>query len=128
MRKIPSDKVEKWRERDGPLASPTGATYGRFIRVLDDGSRMTILSSGDQDDADENHPNRGWEHVSVSTLRRCPTWEEMDAVKRLFWDDSECVMQLHVPRSDHKNLHPYCLHLWKPTNQDIPRPPADFVA
>lgn len=25
----------------------------------------------------------GWDHVSVSLPGRCPTWEEMDAIKRL---------------------------------------------
>lgn len=70
----------------------------------------------------------GWEHVSV-TIRhknklpsRCPTWEEMCFVKNLFWNEDETVMQLHPPRKDHVNMHPYCLHLWKPTNAVIPLP------
>jgi hypothetical protein len=71
----------------------------------------------------------GWEHVSVSVIDRCPTWEEMEDVKRRFWEDSDTVMQLHVPVKDHRNCHPYCLHLWRPTNgQEIPRPPGIFVA
>lgn len=70
-----------------------------------------------------------WEHVSVSLPWRCPTWDEMAAVKSLFWKETECVMQLHVPAADHRNLHPYCLHLWRPRRgMKIPRPPADCVA
>lgn len=69
----------------------------------------------------------GWEHVSVSFPDRCPTWEEMCVIKSLFWDDEDCVMQLHPPKSDWVNNHPYCLHLWRPTLAEIPRPPSLMV-
>lgn len=65
-------------------------------------------------------PGVPFEHVSVSCEQRCPTWAEMDFVKRIFWRDDECVMQLHVPRSDHINAHNFCLHLWKPIGVDMP--------
>lgn len=64
----------------------------------------------------------GWEHVSVSRKNRCPNWAEMSFIKEMFFRDDETAMQLHVPRSDHVNDHPYCLHLWRPTSQEIPRP------
>lgn len=70
----------------------------------------------------------GWEHVSVTvsaTTReptRCPTWEEMCYVKDLFWNDDEAVMQLHPANKDYVNQHPFCLHLWRPTDQHIPLP------
>ena len=70
----------------------------------------------------------GWEHVSVSIRDRCPTWDEMEWVKRKFWGEGDTVMQLHVPPAEHKNCHPYCLHLWRPTNAEIPRPPSIMVA
>lgn len=69
----------------------------------------------------------GWEHVSISRRDKCPSWAEMDFVKRLFWDDEESVMQLHPPRSEWVNNHPYCLHLWKPIGQEIPLPPSWMV-
>lgn len=74
----------------------------------------------------------GWEHVSVSPCNRkrqnCPTWEEMCAIKDMFFEPEECVMQLHPPKSDYVNMHPYCLHLWKPTGgTEIPRPPSIYV-
>lgn len=69
----------------------------------------------------------GWDHVSVSTERRCPTWEEMEWVKRLFFDEDETAMQLHVPPADHVNCHPHCLHLWRPHAGEIPRPPNSYV-
>jgi hypothetical protein len=69
----------------------------------------------------------GWDHVSASTSRRVPSYEELCAIKELFFDDDETVMQLHVPSVQHVNNHPYCLHLWKPQNYMIPVPPAEFV-
>jgi hypothetical protein len=65
-----------------------------------------------------------WEHVSVSTRVRCPTWEEMCFVKYLFWDQEDVVVQLHPPRSEWVNNHPFCLHLWRPIGIVLPRPPA----
>lgn len=70
---------------------------------------------------------RGWEHVSVSLADRCPTWDEMCHVKAVFWQPQECVMQLHPPEDDYVNCHPFCLHLWKPIGEDIPRPPSVMV-
>lgn len=73
--------------------------------------------------------HEGWEHVSVSRQDRCPTWEEMCAVKALFWDAEDTVMQLHVPQSEWVNNHPNCLHLWRPFHGliEIPRPPSLMV-
>ena len=69
----------------------------------------------------------GWEHVSVSRRDKCPSWAEMDHVKRMFWDDEEAVMQLHPPRSQWVNNHPRCLHLWRPIGQEVPLPPTVLV-
>ena len=69
----------------------------------------------------------GWDHVSVSRRTRCPSWEEMEFIKRLFFRKDETAMQLHVPAADHINCHPFCLHLWRPLGRDIPRPPSWMV-
>jgi hypothetical protein len=75
----------------------------------------------------------GWQHVSVTInsterkVERCPTWEEMCYVKSLFWNDEETVMQLHPPKSEYVNCHPYCLHLWKPDSVEIPLPDSLMV-
>ncbi len=73
----------------------------------------------------------GWEHVSVSRKNRCPNWIEMEHVKRIFFHDDECCMQLHVPLSDYvsgeNNGCIHCLHIWKPTDAQIPRPPKWMV-
>lgn len=70
----------------------------------------------------------GWEHVSVSTTGRTPNWDEMCFVKAMFWDDEDCVMQLHPPRSVYVNVHRHCLHLWRPNDGSvIPQPPTHLV-
>lgn len=69
----------------------------------------------------------GWDHVSVSRRARTPSWREMEHVKRLFFRDDETAMQLHVPPSDHISIHPNCLHLWRPQDVEIPRPPGMMV-
>lgn len=69
----------------------------------------------------------GWDHVSVSLGHRCPTWAEMEWVKRTLFKSDEVVMQLHVPPKDHINIHPNVLHLWRPQNCEIPLPPKELV-
>lgn len=68
-----------------------------------------------------------WDHVSVSLPNRCPNWEEMSFIKSLFWEPDECVVQYHPPEKQYVDNHPYCLHMWKPQNQEIPLPPTMFV-
>lgn len=69
----------------------------------------------------------GWDHVSVSLPNRCPIWGEMERIKRMFFQDHEVAMQLHVASKDHVNVHPYCLHLWRPIDKEIPLPPSIMV-
>ena len=82
-----------------------------------DGALLLVIASNDA----------GWDHVSVSRRNRCPNWTEMEHVAGLFFRDDEVAMQLHLPRTDHINVHPHCLHWWRPHDQPIPRPPAIFV-
>lgn len=72
---------------------------------------------------------QGWDHVSVSIINgtRCPYWEEMDAVKRLFFKPDEVVMQLHPAEKDHVSIHPYVLHLWRPHGIKLPLPPKGMI-
>jgi len=102
---------------------PKSALAGAFQLMGPCGTSLRIISNGAE------HPDaHGWEHVSVSTERRCPNWEEMCFIKDLFWEENELVIQYHVPKEDHINNHPYVLHLWKDTHFPHPRmPPANQV-
>jgi hypothetical protein len=69
----------------------------------------------------------GWEHVSVSFENRTPTWEEMCQIKAIFWDSDDVVIQYHPRASDYVNMHRHCLHLWRPTDSEVPTPPPILV-
>lgn len=70
----------------------------------------------------------GWDHVSISTWsKECPNWQQMCFVKDIFWNDDEWVVQYHPAKSDYVNRTPNCLHLWKPQNEQLPKPPHNFV-
>jgi hypothetical protein len=120
MRKEPNLKAEKWRfSPPGYYDSPGGVNWGAFV-VEFRGVRLHVISSG----TDEEN---GWEHVSISTRHRTPTWAEMQHVKELFWRDDECVLQFHPTKSDRINDHPSCLHLWRSLTQETVMPPRALV-
>jgi hypothetical protein len=71
----------------------------------------------------------GFDHVSVSRQHRCPDWAEMEHVKRLFFENHEIAMQLHVAIDRRVSCHPNCLHLWRPNDgREIPLPPEWMIA
>jgi len=119
---MPDQKLEKLRlvGFELELYGTTGAgTACGIFGVKRKGQALRIIASDDQ--------GEGWEHVSVSLEDRCPTWDEMCFVKDLFWLPTEAVMQLHPPESEYVNNHRFCLHLWRPTKENIPLPPAIYV-
>lgn len=95
-----------------------GSHGGAFVVASSvDGSPLRVIASNGD----------GWDHVSVSRRDRCPTWEEMERVKRLFFKPTETAMQFHVPVDRHINVHPYCLHLWRPHFSGVALPPSIMV-
>ena len=58
-------------------------------------------------------------HKIVEAAERCPNWQEMEFVKRMFFKDDDTAMQLHVSPSEHVNKCDTCLHLWRPAFCDI---------
>ena len=72
----------------GVLTHQIGDDGGAFaLRSPTDRKPMQIIASNGE----------GWDHVSVSRTDRVPNWEEMEHVKRLFFEDWEVAMQLHRP-------------------------------
>lgn len=116
---------EQHRILTGALASPSGDPFGGafMLPALPPKAScfkyLVIASNG-----------LGWEHVSVSIYDTSkgkgslivPSWAEMCHIKDTFWDAEQTVMQLHPPKSEYVNNHEACLHLWRPTNAEIPRP------
>lgn len=110
-----ADKVERFRLRQ--YSDESYGMNGAFLVPCGDVELRVIASD-----------QAGWDHVSVSLADRCPTWDEMSYIRRLFFRGDETVMQLHVPEARHLNHHPYCLHLWRPQQDAIPLPPDWMVA
>lgn len=113
--------LEKFRIRSGPMGSTAaaGANGAFLIKVRGHVPKFFVIVSD----------GFGWEHVSVSVAgeERTPTWGEMCMVKDLFWDDEEMVVQYHPAKSEYINCHPFVLHLWKPIDVEIPRPPSFMI-
>ncbi len=110
--------LESFRVLDGYFGSDRTYGFNGAFDIASPTSGMfhVVCSNGE-----------GWEHVSVSLPDRCPTWDEMCWIKNLFWDEHECVVQFHPPKSAYVNMHPHCLHLWKPTVERMPTPPSWMV-
>ncbi len=91
-----------------------------FLVMLDSYQVRIIASDGE-----------GWQHVSVSIVDRpnkTPSWKDMCAIKDLFWNEDDCVIQFHPPKSEYVNNHAGCLHLWKCTDgREQPMPPSIMV-
>lgn len=109
---------EKFRVVLGSMGSDANyGNNGMFLCKSNHGQNLRVIASD----------GMGWEHVSVSRTDRCPTWDEMCQIKTLFWDDEDCIVQFHPPRSEYVNNHPYCLHLWRPIGITMPRPHSIMV-
>jgi hypothetical protein len=135
---------EKYRVRENSLyaTDPSFGNNGFFViphHRIQDYQYNCIASDGE-----------GWQHVSITLskitrkpgkvirdargnkskqiilesgpVERCATWEEMCYIKSIFWADEDCVIQFHPAKADHVNMHQFCLHLWRPTEQTFPTP------
>jgi len=112
-------QMESHRLHLGHYRSNLGDPYGAFELMGPCGARLTIIASDGSD--------TGWEHVSVSTRRRVPNWEEMCWVKKRFWEPEACVIQFHPPESKYINNYSTVLHMWRWRGGSFPMPPAILV-
>lgn len=139
--------LEPFRVRDGQRPTLTGNRFGQFIFPLENANLCIIAFDGADPEArddilrDAGAEAIGWEHVSVhareigriliggrpSSTKRTPTWEEMCTVKGLFWEDEDCVLQFHPPRSEYVNTNPHVLHLWRNAGITVQLPPKCLV-
>lgn len=126
MRQAFSEFVERGRELSGPCASAPGDRFGVF-RLKHSGAGSTafvVMVSDGADWAECGLDGPAWEHVSVSTKARCPTWGEMCYFADLFFEPHECLVQFRPPALEYVNDHDFCLHLWRLVGAEVPRPPA----
>ncbi len=120
MRSTPNVKVEKCRVRTGHYGTDESYGMNGLFIVVVKGLHLKVIASD----------GGGWDHCSVSMEKnptRCPTWNEMCAVKELFFKDDETVVQFHPAKSAYINQHPYCLHLWRCQVRERELPPGWMV-
>jgi hypothetical protein len=98
-----------------------------FDVVLKCGTNVHIIANDEVHWRIANLPEPAWEHVSVSCEGRCPTWEEMDEVRGLFWLENEVVLQFMIRGSSKVNIHPHVLHMWRPVGVEVLLPPRECV-
>lgn len=91
---------------------PQGA---RFV-IPYNNQKLTVIAAR----LEEDDKGVKWEHVSVSHKKRLPTWDELKFIRLLFWDAEDEILQFFPPMSEYVNVHPNCLHLWRPTNVKLP--------
>lgn len=107
-------KINPIRYKSNNSFSTMDDDYHGVFFLRNNSHVLKIISSGFQDEE--------WIHVSVSLPTRCPTWNEMCKVRDLFFDKEDVVFQFHPKSSDYVNIHPHCLHLWKPRKFEIQTP------
>lgn len=123
MRERLPENLEKARVLTGHYASTRydGANGAFIIKGPTKEILRIIACDGTDPDALE------WEHVSISCGSRPPFWSEMCFVKNLFWEEEECVIQFHPPKSQYVNCHPFTLHLWRHTKNNFPTPSTHLI-
>ena len=110
----PIEEILKYRTLDAEQLGPEGGAG----MITINGIRCSVVFSW----------GGGWEHVSITPFNgTVPSWDDMCKLKRIFFDDDEAVMQIHPKKSEYVNIMKNCLHLWRPTDQEIPTPPTLFV-
>lgn len=86
---------------------PEGAIY-----VRKDGLKVIETISDHED-------GREWLHVSLSFTDHLPTYGDLKQVKSIFAGDENTALQVFPPKSQHINIHEYCLHLWCCLTEDV---------
>ncbi len=122
-----AEVVNKYRVKTGPMASDDSSGMNGAFMVPCGRVVLGVVASDGRDWEQERLPLPKFDHVSVSLPARCPTWEEMEFIKRLFFRPEEMAVQYHVPIKRHINRNNHCLHIWRPIGVEFPMPPEICV-
>ena len=122
MKPLIGRPFDQWRDCSERVLKHYGSAGDAYagcfnVPVLQTGEKLYAIASA----------GGGWEHVSVSHLRRCPTWEEMVYIKRAFFQKDEWALEFHPPEKDNISVHAFCLHIWRPQHGLIDCPPPWMI-
>lgn len=111
--------LEKYHQRNtaASVAFPFTDHSGVFHVYV--GGRSFIVIASIDHEGDET-----WEHISVSrpNNKKTPTWEEMCAIKDMFFEPEEECIQFHPKHSQYVNFSENCLHIWRPVGGILKSP------
>lgn len=91
------------------VLEPKTIAFGGDYYDTNSGKRLNFMFSS----------QGGWEHLSVSTPSKTPSWDQMCMMKDVFFDDEEECVQYHPRKSEYVNAHPHCLHIWRPLMLEV---------
>ncbi len=121
MRNLSHLENYRLRDKEKQIYGAHGDDYNGLFKVFVNGKSFFVIAS----------TGGGWDHVSVSPgssrKKGIPTWEEMCAIKDMFFEAEETVVQYHPAKSRYINMREDCLHLWRPTAEELPTPPLYMV-
>lgn len=124
--------LEPFRIRIAGYPWMPGTVNGWFVFNGPLGRQLRAMASDEE----------GWDHVSVSLSppyneKSAPTWEEMEWIKRQFFEPEECAYQLHPPLDQYEDGSTamrrtgrpmvHVLHLWRCQSVPVPMPPREFI-
>jgi len=100
--------------RDGGNFGPEGKNYsGSDVR-----GKFTVIITWSEYDPGA----RKWVHLSIARPDRMPDWQLLRDMKNLFFGRERQAIQVLPSESVYVNIHPYCLHLWTPADDEWPIP------
>lgn len=108
----PASLPAKWRVQE---RRRDGASYV----VTTERGWMTVIASACQES-----DGKRWVHLSCAYPSRLPTWTELTMIRDVLLGAHAKTIQVLAPKSEHVNIHPYCLHLWHCLDGD---PLPDFT-
>jgi hypothetical protein len=128
MRNLTWPPIDRFRQKDPETlkylgGNPGGPSSGFFNINGPKGRPLRVMASS----------GHGWDHVSVGAHLFTPGWDEMEFIKRLFFKPEEYCFQAHPPLKEYiTGDYPggnslFVLHIWRPTEQDFPKPPSWMV-
>lgn len=115
-----NQELEKHRIRVGQFGSSEIDGFNGMFMIPIYGEIFRVIASD----------GLGWQHVSVSKHNRpnrVPNHDHLCKIKELFWGRDVWCCHFYPPQSQYVNNHPGCLHLWRPTREFLPTPPAELV-
>ena len=98
---------KRWtREEPLTMVVENDVTTAEVFRRFDDLAVVISLEP-------QKSPSVRWLHASASFGDHTPSWSDMSEVKETFFGAETMAVQMHAPRSQWVNEHPYTLHLWR---------------